>query len=269
MSSFSVLVPVLNGAEHIGDALNSVANQTHGNLRVVVSDNASTDATLELLDSWRDRLDLKVIRQPETRPMQEHFNAILDQVRTDHYMLLCHDDYLAQPDAVALADQALIDHPDIPAVYCDLEYVNADKRRLATRRFPRGALFAADTAGRETLRTARNMFGVPIGVRRSALGDLRYDPRFHYTMDVDLSWAMARGQMLVHIAQPLIANRYRAGNTTWQLLNKSRGEFLALHDKYGIPLNPVEHVQLSARIWAVNQQKKIFGLFGRMFEWLG
>ncbi len=269
MGRFSVLIPVLNGAEHLGDALASIAAQTLPDVRVVVSDNASTDATPDLLRSWKDRLDLHVIRQPKTLPMQAHFNALLGQVQTERYMLLCHDDYLARPDALQLADRTLDENPDVPAVYCNLAYVNAAKRPLSTRHFPRGRRFSAEEAGRETLRTGRNMFGIPLGVRRSALGALRYDPTFHYAMDVDLSWAMARGQMLAHIPEPLLANRYRAGNTTWTLLDRSRTEFLALAAKYAVPLGPMGETRLSARLWAVNQQKKVFGLYGRAVEWLG
>lgn len=262
-------MPVLNGAEFLEDALRSVDGQSLEKVRVVVSDNASTDATPDILDRWRDRLDLRVIRQPETLPMQAHFNALLGAVETDRYMLLCHDDYLASKDALLLADRMLDAHPDVPAVYCDLAYVNADKKLLATRRFSRGERFAADQAGRETLRTARNLFGIPIGVRRAAIETLRYDPRFHYAMDVDLSWAMARGGKLAHISQPLIANRYRAGNTTWTLLDNSRAEFLALAEKYDVDLGLMGVSRLTFRTWAVNQQKKLFGLYGRAVAWRG
>jgi glycosyltransferase involved in cell wall biosynthesis len=269
VSRFSVLIPVFNGADFLEDALASIAGQTLKDVSVVVSDNASADGTPAILERWKDRLDLRVVRQPATLPMQAHFNAILAEIRTERYMLLCHDDYLASDDALRLADEALDRHPDAPAVYCDLTYVNARKRPLAMRRFPRGSRFDADAAGRDTLRTARNMFGIPIGVRTAALGDQRYDPQFHYAMDVDLSWAMARGQTLAHIPEPLIANRYRAGNTTWALLDRSRAEFLALARKYEVPMGPAETVKLTARTWFVNQQKRLFGLYGRAVSWLG
>ncbi|WP_428688723.1 glycosyltransferase family 2 protein [Roseibium sp.] len=266
MAQFTVLIPILNGAELLGEALASVEAQTLTDVRVIVSDNASTDATPEILEAWRGRLNLRVVRQPETLPISTHFNALLGEIETEKYMLLCHDDYLADPDALRLADIALDRYPDAPAAYCDLAYVNTKRRLLATRRFDRGTLFSADAAGHETIRTARNMFGIPLAVRTEALGDHRYDPQFHYLTDVDLSWSMAKGRELVHVPRPLIANRYRAGNTTWSLLGQARSEYFAFARKHGVPLSSFQKARLSARIWAVNQQKKLFGLYGRMVE---
>ena len=269
MSRFSVLIPVLNGADYVGEALASVAEQTLPDVRVVVSDNASSDTTPDVLEKWRDRLDLRVVRQPETLPMQAHFNALLGLAETEYYMVLCHDDYLADPEALALAVEALDADPEAVAVYCDLAYVNAKRRPLATRRFGRSGRFDADQTGRQTLQTARNMFGIPVGVRRSALGELRYDPTFHYAMDVDLSWSIARSAPSLHIPRPLIANRYRDGNATWALISKAEREFVDLARKYEVPLTGFDHAKLRARIAWVNQQKRLFGLYGRAVSWRG
>ncbi|HEX2029090.1 MAG TPA: glycosyltransferase family 2 protein [Nitriliruptorales bacterium] len=57
-TTVSVLLPVLNEADHIDEVLASLAAQDHpGSLQVVVADGGSTDGTLERLSGWRDRLD--------------------------------------------------------------------------------------------------------------------------------------------------------------------------------------------------------------------
>ena len=48
----SVLIPVLNGAQFIEEALVSLEQQTHRDFEVLVWDNGSTDGTLEILDRW-------------------------------------------------------------------------------------------------------------------------------------------------------------------------------------------------------------------------
>jgi len=264
VAQFSVLIPVYNGATFLAEALQSVADQTLEDIRVVVSNNASSDGTAEILDQWKDRLNLRMITQEKTLPMQDHFNAILDLVETEFYVLLCHDDYLADPDALLLARDALVAAPTIAAVYCDLLYVNPQRRQLAKRTFRRGHLFSADMAGAKTISTARNQFGIPLGVRHASLGALRYDSRFHYAMDVDLSWALSRHQDALHIPKPLIANRYGDTNMTWSLLSKARNEFLELAKKYNIAVGPVGYARLSAVNFVVSQQKRIFGLYQRL-----
>ena len=48
----SVLIPVLNGAQFLEEALVSLEQQTHRDFEVLVWDNGSTDGTLEILDRW-------------------------------------------------------------------------------------------------------------------------------------------------------------------------------------------------------------------------
>jgi len=263
MSQFSVIIPVYNGENFLAEALQSVADQTLEDVEVIVSNNASCDQTAQILGAWVNRMNLRIITQPKTLPMQAHFNAVLDLVETEFYMLLCHDDYLADPNALAFARDALASEPEIAAVYCDLMYVSPERRLLARRVFPRGRLFMADDAGQKTLRTARNQFGIPIAIRKAALGNLRYDPKFHYAMDVDLSWALSRHQNVLHLSKPLIANRYGNTNMTWELLSKAEDEYIELARKYGVVMRPRDIMRLKAVNFYVAQQKRIFGLYQR------
>ncbi|MDA5095742.1 glycosyltransferase family 2 protein [Aliiroseovarius sp. KMU-50] len=267
LAQFTVLIPVYNGAEFVGEALTSVAEQTLEDVRVVVSNNASTDNTAEILSSWEPRLNMRIITQSETLPMQDHFNALLNEIETEFYMLLCHDDYLADPRTLELAQEALTENPEVAAAYCNLVYVNPARRKLATRIFKRGHLFDADKAGLATITTARNMFGIPIGIRRSSLGELRYDPQFHYAMDVDLSWALSRHQQAIHIPQVLIANRYSNANTTWKLLSQALDETRNLAQKYNVPLGRMGDLRLCMVNFMVNQKKRLFGLYQRVKSW--
>lgn len=267
MPRFAVCIPVYNGSAFVGQALASIADQRPADVEVIISDNASTDATPDILASWSDRLPMRVIRRPQTMPMRDHFNALLDEVDSDAYMLLCHDDYLATPDALAKARAALDANPDISAVYCDLLYVNEHGRQLACRSFSRGGIFEADAAGRQTLRSGRNCFGIPLAVRRSALGGLRYDDRFLYAMDVDLSWAISRNSPAFHIPEPLIANRYSRENTTWSLLNSARHEYFELAEKYQGTPDRLERMRITATCFHVAQQKRLFGLYERLMSW--
>ncbi|MGZ8311610.1 MAG: glycosyltransferase family 2 protein [Allosphingosinicella sp.] len=263
MAKFAVCIPVYNGAAFLAQALDSVAEQSFHDLEVIVSDNGSTDGTAAILDQWSGRLPMRVVRRPATLPILDHFNALLDEVDSDAYMVLCHDDYLARPDAIALASDALARHPDISSVYCDLLYVSETRRRLAHRRFGRAGRFDGDETGRRSLRTARNLFGIPLAVRRSALGDRRYDPAFRYAGDLDLSWALARVAAPWHIAEPLIANRYGGQNSTWSMLAGARREFLLLADKFGVEMNPLGRARLTLTAFQVAQQKRMFGAYAR------
>jgi len=51
---FSVVIPVFNMAETIGDSISSVLNQTYQNFEIIVQDNDSTDKTAEVVMSFSD-----------------------------------------------------------------------------------------------------------------------------------------------------------------------------------------------------------------------
>ena len=65
MSSVSVIIPAYNAAGVIDSALASIAGQTRSPDEVVVVDDGSTDATVEVVSSWSDRLPIELLVLPE------------------------------------------------------------------------------------------------------------------------------------------------------------------------------------------------------------
>jgi glycosyltransferase involved in cell wall biosynthesis len=265
---FTVAIPVYNGDRFLTEALLSIEMQNLAGVEVLVSDNASTDGTANILAEWKDRLPLRVIRRPQILSMRDHFNALLDDVNCEAYVLLCHDDYFVDPDALDLARAALRDNPDVAAVYCDLIYVDEKRRTLAQRNFSRSGRFNPDATGRKCLATGRNLFGIPLAVRRSALGDTRYGEDFLYAMDIDLSWSLARKGGAYHIGRPLIANRYSDSNMTWRLLGRTLDEYLLLARKHANAPGPLTRARMAAICQFVTVQKFAFRYYAIAKAWL-
>src|SRR3954469_18071317 len=204
----TVLIPVRNGERFLEDAVQSVLRQSFRDLRVVVSDNQSTDGTAAIVARLAADSRLSTIRQPAPLPMLRHFNDCLSRVTSEYFMLLCHDDYLAADGALAAAHAVLAAQPDVNAVYCDMLFVDRAGKPIATRRFPRRGRFDGRATVRASILAARNLFGIPLLIRASATRGLAYDEVLPYTADVDMSAAGAAGGALFHLPQPLIANRY-------------------------------------------------------------
>lgn len=268
MVDFTIAIPVYNGERYLAEALHSIQEQNLDGVEVLVSDNGSTDGTAALLAAWQNRLPLRVIRRSQTLPMRDHFNALLDDVAGDAYMLLCHDDYLAEPAAIDLARAALREHPAVAAVYCDLLYVDGKRRQLARRRFRPTGCFDPDETGRRCLRTLRNEFGIPLAIRRSALGEIRYGDQFLYAMDIDLSWSLAERGSAYHFAKPLIANRYADSNMTWALLGTTLSEYMRLARKHAKAPRLPARLRMAAVCQMVTAQKLAFRYYARIRAWL-
>lgn len=111
-------VPVYNGAAMLRDMLDSLAGQTFERFRVVICDNASTDATPAIAQEFVER-DARFVyhRNPENIGAAPNFNRVweLDH-STPYYKWAAHDDiyaptYLERCVAVLDAD------PDVVVAY--------------------------------------------------------------------------------------------------------------------------------------------------------
>ena len=111
----AVITPVFQGEDYLTAALESVQAQTYENLVHVVLDNASTDATAQILQRFQGRrVPLQVHRNPQTLPQVENWNAAfaLAPKEACYVRLLCHDDTLF-PNAIARLVEASTAAPDI------------------------------------------------------------------------------------------------------------------------------------------------------------
>src|SRR5262249_26205164 len=101
----SVVVTYRNCERTLARCLDSVAQQSYRHWQVIAVDDASTDASLDVLASYQQRLgdQLTVIASPERRFKLANFLAALDRCGpADIVAELDGDDELASPDALAL-----------------------------------------------------------------------------------------------------------------------------------------------------------------------
>ena len=90
----SVIVPTYNSEEYIAKALESVFAQTHQNLEIVLIDDASTDSTVSIARSFRDKR-LRVIENSCNRGVSYGRNRGIKLARGKWIALLDSDDWYA------------------------------------------------------------------------------------------------------------------------------------------------------------------------------
>ncbi|MCC6961256.1 MAG: glycosyltransferase family 2 protein [Dehalococcoidia bacterium] len=104
----SVIIPVHNGAEFIETALESVFAQAHRPLEVVVADDASTDATAALVESFPEVIQLLKLSRCGVSAAR---NAAVAASNGEWLAFLDADD-LWLPDKLHVQLQAAGEHPD-------------------------------------------------------------------------------------------------------------------------------------------------------------
>src|SRR5258708_16860602 len=85
----TIAIPTFNRASLLKDCVTSALSQTYRHLEVLVSDNASTDETKEILSEFSDAR-LRVIRQETNIGPLPNFNACLADPRGDYLVFLWH-----------------------------------------------------------------------------------------------------------------------------------------------------------------------------------
>ncbi len=104
-------MPVYNGAKYLKPAIESVLNQTRSDFILHISDNASTDETREICQTYQATdTRIKYFRQEENVGPLANFSWLLDQAQTPYFMWLAHDDRIESTfleQAVSALDQNL------------------------------------------------------------------------------------------------------------------------------------------------------------------
>jgi len=109
----SIGIPTYNRAEKLERAVGFVLAQDYKNIEVIISDNASTDDTLEVCERLC-RVDARIrcIRQPTNIGPTANYRAVLQAATGEMYIALADDDWL-DPNYVSACLEGLLSAPDL------------------------------------------------------------------------------------------------------------------------------------------------------------
>jgi glycosyltransferase involved in cell wall biosynthesis len=119
----SVVVPVYNGAPYLRESLDSILAQTYTPLEVIAMDDASTDATQEILASYENRV--RCYRNSTNLGQFENVNAGIALAR-GAFIAVYHADDIYDPQIVEREVVCFEQWPDVGAVFSLPVFVDAD-----------------------------------------------------------------------------------------------------------------------------------------------
>jgi glycosyltransferase involved in cell wall biosynthesis len=97
MTLVSVGVPVRNGAASLRTALESIRRQTHTELEVLISDNASTDDTAQICAEYASRdTRFRVLRHAAPVSALANLRSVFEATRGPYFLWAAHDDWRAE-----------------------------------------------------------------------------------------------------------------------------------------------------------------------------
>lgn len=218
----TLAVPYYSGFALFEQTLRSLAPQP---ARVLIVDDSPGGLTAHEHAAIARAVDARVLRNDHNLGMAGSWNRCLDEAETDLVTIVHADDLLA-PGYVARVIE-LAEQSGAPVVFTGARVIGADgaalfslpdqvKRALVPRH--RGQLVLQGDRGLASLLRGNYIFCPSLCFRRSRMG-LRFDPRFRFALDMDLTVRLLlAGQRLVGVPkEPLYLYRRHADNATARL----------------------------------------------------
>jgi glycosyltransferase involved in cell wall biosynthesis len=216
----SVVVPIYNQAAFIRETVDSVLEQDHRNVELVLSDDGSTDGTSEILREYAEHEPERVVLVASERNtgIAGAFNRALD-THTGEYIAWLGGDDVMLPGKLSRQVATLQAHPDAIGCCHDAEVFDSASGK-AYGRFTEvynGRRGVRDGGVELLLDPGYMMLPSTMMVRSSAVGDLRFDRRVRVSNDWLFDIELFRRGRIVGLDDVLARYRRHSGNVTSQV----------------------------------------------------
>ncbi len=211
-SRVSVVIATYNCGTFLAEAIDSALNQTLPPHEVIVVDDGSTDDTAAILSAYSDRV--RAVRQANAGVSTARNRGL--ELATGEYLAIMDADDVCRPERLAEQVGFLDRHPEVVAVGCQMERIDAAGRPLGK------VEYAPDDATIRFRLLTNSSLPHPGSMVRTA--DLvavgGYDPAFPSCQDYDM-WCRlsARGQF-ANLPTTLLSYRWHGTNITITAANK-------------------------------------------------
>lgn len=234
-----ICIPTYNAAGTVRETLLSILSQTYPKLVVHISDNASTDDTVKVIESLADPR-LKIHRQAVNVGAEENFNNCI-RLAEGEYTAIFHADDLYEPEMVEREVAFLESHPEAGAVFTAASIIDETGKRCGAIDFPASLgsfdrLYEFETIFKSVLRHS-NFFICPSVMTRTRVyqQDIRSwrGNLFKSSADLDVWLRIAQKYPVGLLPARLMRYRISASQFSAQVrLQTARPDFFLVTEHY-------------------------------------
>lgn len=211
--SVAVMMTAYNAEKFLEAAVNSVLNQTHRNWRLLICDDASQDATWQLMQRFASQdARITLLRNERNLGVPKTRNRILRAVPEDaQFIAVLDSDDIAMPERLSVQLRFLEAHPEIDAVGSSIGIIDEDDVLYAHRRYPSPSPAAMPKYALCSNPLAHSTFCF----RREILQDLTgYDESYKSCEDYELVMRLLTVHRLAILPEELV--HYRISRSQWK-----------------------------------------------------
>jgi glycosyltransferase involved in cell wall biosynthesis len=206
-------MPVRNGAQFIGQAIDSVLSQTLADLELLIVDDASTDKTPRIIQSYADPR-LRYLRNSRCAGVSAARNRALREARAPFVAFLDADD-IAYPQRLELQIAYLNAHQEVALVGAHVDYIDAEGHLLFSEK-PGQRPGEPAALRMELLRRACILPSSATGRTKVLLDCGGFPEQMRYAEDHDLWCRIAVGHDLAILPERLVAYRQHPNQATFR-----------------------------------------------------
>lgn len=146
MPTVSVIIPSYNHEKFIEECIQSVLNQSFQDFEIIITDDASTDLTIKILEQFHDPR-IKLFRHLSNQGASVATNNCIAHASGKYIAMLSSDDAW-YPEKLAIQVEYLEEHPEIGAVFGKAEWIDEAGQPLTHHNFPYLDVFEVSNRGR-------------------------------------------------------------------------------------------------------------------------
>ena len=205
----SIIINNYNGEKYLGQAVDSVLEQTWKNFEVIFWDNQSIDLSKEIFQSYKDPR-LKYFYAPEHTPLYNARNLAINESRGEFLAFLDVDDFWFKDKLEK--QMKLFDDPSVGFAGSNYCIVN----ELTNRTFVANKKPLSEGWVVESFLKNYRLGLLTLMIRKRSFEglDRPFDSRFHMIGDMDLAVRMAAKYRFAYVDEVLACNRKHGKNAS-------------------------------------------------------
>ena len=195
ISEILVFVPTYNSEKYLRECLDSVLNQTFQDWECVISDDASTDKSVEIAREYEKKDSrFRVLTHEKNIGAANNWNRARENNNSFATKILCADDYLGI-DAFGIQLE-ILKRNRTAIVFSERFIIFPNKKKLHPRLPKYANRISFNDAFKYYINSGRNIFGEPVAslFRTDCFVKSEgFDAKFEYALDTSGYMAIARG----------------------------------------------------------------------------
>ncbi len=215
MPRVSVIISTFNGERYIREAVQSILDQTFHDFELILVNDGSTDATLEILRGFDDPR-ITIVNNPGNQGIAASQNKALSVATGEYLALMDHDD-VSLPERLQMQVAFLDDHPEVGMLGCNCISVDEkDHVESVSSHFRDDAFLKW-----QLLLCGCPFFHTSLMVRRSAMERVGgYDGKYRFAGDYYVIAKLTDSCGVSNLDQPLV--KWRVHSSSASSINREQ-----------------------------------------------